>query len=143
MTADARTIARRWFEEVWNARRDEAIDELMSTESIGYVEGGVVRGPDGFRQMYTMFLRAVPDIRIDIEEILGEGERAAVRWRARGTHTGEGFGFPPTGRPVDITGTSWMVARNGQLVEGRDTWNLHGMLASLQTQADAKAEKLF
>ena len=136
-------VAKRWFEEVWNARRDESIDELMAGEAYGHVEGGEVQGPSGFRQMRSVFLNALPDVHIEIEDILAEGARAAVRWRAIGTHTGEGFGFPGTGRKVDIRGTSWFVVQDGKLTEGFDTWNLDGLLASLKTPAKGPEHKLF
>jgi steroid delta-isomerase-like uncharacterized protein len=128
-------IARRWFEEVWNDRRDSAIEELMAKESYGHVEGGDVRGPADFRRMRDMFFAALPDIRLEIEDIVTEGDRAAVRWRAVGTHTGDGFGFPATRQSVNIRGTSWLVIRDGKLVEGWDTWNLGGLLESLRTAA--------
>ena len=133
MSNDPSVIARRWFEEVWNERRDEAIDELMAPESHGHVEGGDVRGPEDFRKMRDMFFAALPDIKLVIEDIVADGERVAVRWRAVGTHTGEGFGFPATRQPVNVRGTSWLVIRSGQLVEGWDTWNLGGMLESLRS----------
>ena len=140
---DAREVARRWFEEVWNARRAESIDELMAAEACGHVEGGEVRGPDGFRQMRSVFLNALPDVRIEIEDIVAEGNRAAVRWRAVGTHTGDGFGIPPTRRRIDIRGTTWVVVQDGKLIEGWDTWNLNGLLASLQSQTETPERKLF
>jgi steroid delta-isomerase-like uncharacterized protein len=140
---DAREVGRRWFEEVWNARRDEDIEELMAAESYGHVEGGEVRGPAGFRQMRAVFLSALPDVRIEIEDILAEGDRAAVRWRAVGTHTGDGFGFPATNRKVDIRGTSWLVVRDGKLIEGWDTWNLNGLLESLKIPTGGLEKKLF
>ena len=143
MPADVRAIARRWFEEVWNQRRDAAVDELMSDQSLGHVEGGVVQGRAGFRKMRDMFFAAVPDLNIAIEDILAEGERAAVRWRVTGTHAGDGFGFPATQRRVDQRGTTWVIVRNGQLVEGWDTWNLHGMLKTLQEAPDAEPAKIF
>jgi hypothetical protein len=49
--ADARELGRRWFEEMWNQRRDATIDELLSADSYGHVEGGEYRGPQGFREM--------------------------------------------------------------------------------------------
>ncbi|HEU4888859.1 MAG TPA: ester cyclase [Thermoanaerobaculia bacterium] len=130
--ADARELGRRWFEEVWNKRRDESIDELMDPDSYGHVEGGEYRGPAGFREMQGMFLRALPDVQIEIEDIIADGDRAAVRWHARGTHTGEGFGFEASNRSIDVRGTSWLVTRNGKIVEGWDTWDQSGMLASLK-----------
>jgi steroid delta-isomerase-like uncharacterized protein len=133
---DAREIGRRWFEEVWNARRDATIDELMSDDSLGHVENGEYRGPAGFREMQAVFLGALPDVRIEIEDILSspDGKRAAVRWHAYGTHAGEGFGFKATNRNIDVRGTTWLVVEDGKVVEGWDTWNLNGLIASLTAQ---------
>jgi steroid delta-isomerase-like uncharacterized protein len=130
--SDPKTVARRWFQEVWNERRDETIDELMTPDSAGHVEGGDMRGPDDFRKMRATFLAALPDIRLIIEDVVGEGDRVAVRWRAVGTHTGDGFGFPATRQSIDVRGTSWLVIRDGKVVEGWDTWNLGALLASLR-----------
>jgi steroid delta-isomerase-like uncharacterized protein len=129
---DPKTIARRWFDEVWNQRRDESIDELMAPDSTGHVEGGDMRGPDEFRKMRATFLAALPDMRMAIEDVLGESDRVAVRWRVTATHTGDGFGFPATKQSVDVRGTSWLVIREGKVVEGWDTWNLGALLASLR-----------
>jgi steroid delta-isomerase-like uncharacterized protein len=130
---DPRVIARRWFDEAWNERRDEAVDELMAADASGHVEGGVVRGPEGFREMRATFLSALPDVRIEVEDVLAEGDRTAVRWRAVGTHAGDGFGFCATKRPVDVRGTTWLTIRDGQIVEGWDTWNVSGLLESLRS----------
>lgn len=132
---DVRELGRRWFEEVWNARRDESIDELMAPDSYGHVEGGEYRGPEGFRTMQKTFFSALSDVHIEVEDIVADGDRAAVRWRATGKHTGEGFGFRASGRPIDVLGTTWLVARDGKIVEGWDTWNLNAMLASLAAPA--------
>lgn len=129
---DARELARRWFEEVWNGRRDQLIDELMAPGAYGHVEGGEYRGPAGFREMQSMFLGALPDVHIEIEDILAEGDRAAVRWHARGTHTGEGFGFKASKRSIDVRGTTWLIVKDGKIAEGWDTWNLSGLLESLK-----------
>jgi len=129
------TIARRWFDEVWNRRDDAAIDELMAPESYGHVEGGDVTGPAEFRRMRDMFFSALPDVGIELEDVLANGDRVAVRWRAVGTHTGDGFGFPATRQSVNVRGTTWLVIRDGKLVEGWDTWNLGGLLESLRSSA--------
>lgn len=131
---DAGEVGRRWFEEVWNARRDETIDELMAPDSIGHVEGAEYRGPAAFREMRAAFLGALPDVRLEVEDVLTspDGKRAAVRWHAYGTHGGEGFGFKATNRSIDVRGTTWLVVENGQIIEGWDTWNQSGLLASLQ-----------
>ena len=139
MTEQTKALARRWFQEVWNDRNDAAILELMDPDSVGHVEGGEARGPEAFRSMRATFLSAVPDLRVDVEDIVADGEDAVVRWRVVGTHDGDGFGFPSTGRAVDARGMTWLVFRNGRVVEGWDCWNLHGLLLSLQSPEEKKA----
>src|SRR5438270_11888813 len=108
MSEEAAIIARRWFEEVWNARRGESIEELMERDAVGHMEGGDVHGPDEFRDARAVFLEGLPDMQITIEDILSQGERAAVRWKVCGTHMGSLFGIPPSHRRVEVRGTSWL-----------------------------------
>ena len=129
---NAGAVARRWFEDVWNKRLDGAIEEMMTADSVGHVEGGDVIGSAGFRQMQAGFVSAFPDLRIEVEDVLSEGERAAVRWRVTGTHEGPGMGMAATQRKIDARGTTWLIVRDGRIVEGWDTWNMSGMMQSLQ-----------
>ena len=132
MKSDAGAVARRWFEEVWNQRRVDLVDEMMTGESVGHLEGGDTKGSVAFRQHQAMFLAAVPDMRIEVEDVISEGDRAAVRWRVQGTHSGNGLGLAPTQRRVDARGTTWLVIRDGKIVEGWDTWNQNALLESLR-----------
>ena len=137
MENDAAVLGRRWFQEVWNDRRDEAITELMAPDAVGHMEGGDAHGPEGFRNIRAMFLQALPDLHITVENVLSDGNQVAVRWRARGTHAGELMGIPATGQKVDFCGTSWINVRDGQLAEGWDTWNLGGLVETLRSAAQA------
>lgn len=132
MENQAAVLGRRWFEEVWNDRREEAIDELMAPDAVGHMEGGDVAGPQGFREVRAVFLNALPDMHITVEDVLSEGDRAVVRWRVRATHTGDLLGIPPSHRKIDFRGMSWLTVRDGKLAEGWDTWNLGGLLDSLR-----------
>ena len=133
MDNETAAIARRWFEEVWNLRRDQAIYELMARDAIGHMEGGDVHGPEEFQAGRAVFLSGLPDMHITIEHVVSEGDMAVVRWLVRATHTGELFGVPASKKEVKIRGTSWFRIRDGKLVEGWDTWNLGGLLDSLRS----------
>ncbi|WP_240911490.1 ester cyclase [Paludisphaera soli] len=132
MSALHRTLSRRWFEEVWNDRRTEAIDELMSPDGIGHMESGDFEGPGPFKEIRDQFLAAFPDLRIEIEDVVADGDDVVVRWRASGTHTGDGFGFEPSRRPVSFRGMTWHRYKDGVLVEGWDGWNQDGLFRSLE-----------
>ncbi|MEK6375056.1 MAG: ester cyclase [Acidobacteriota bacterium] len=133
MANHAAILGRRWFEEVWNERREEAIDELMAPDAVGHMEGGDVAGPQGFREVRAIFLNALPDMHITVEDVLSDGDQAVVRWRVRATHTGELLGVAPSQRKIDFRGMSWLTVRDGKLAEGWDTWNLGGLLDSLRS----------
>ncbi len=135
MENEAGILGRRWFEEVWNERRDEAIDELMASNAVGHMEGGDVHGPAEFRNARAVFLNALPDMHITVEGVLSQGDQAVVRWRVQATHTGELLGIPPTHLKVEVRGMSWLTVRHGKVVEGWDTWNLGGLLDSLRSTA--------
>jgi steroid delta-isomerase-like uncharacterized protein len=81
-------------------------------------------GREGVRQAFALFQKAFPDTRHTIEDLLAEGDRVVARISARGTHAGELFGHPPTGRVVTLTGIAIYRLRDGRIVE---RWAEHGL----------------
>jgi predicted ester cyclase len=134
MRVTGATVARRWFEEVWNQNRDETIEELMHPEAVFHMEGAEVRTPAEFRQMRDAFMSSFPGLRIEIEDIVSDGDHAVVRWHMSGTHGGSGFGERATKRAVAVRGMSWAVVRDGQVIEGWDSWNVGGLMATIGVQ---------
>lgn len=132
MSDENRAIAHRWMQEVWNERREDVIDELMSDSAVGHMEGGDAHGPAGFKAVRAALLDAIPDLRIEIEDSVAEADRVVVRWHVTGTHHGAGLGIPPSGRPVSASGMTWFRFSNGKLAEGWDSWNLGGLLERLR-----------
>lgn len=124
-------LARRWFEEVWNQRRIKSIDGLTAPDCLGHHEDGEKRGREAWKEMYTRFISAIPDVRIAVEAVLSDGNEAVVRWRSSGTHSGPGLGVSPTNRRIDVRGMTWLRFEDGKIVEGWDSWNLGGLLQSL------------
>ncbi len=66
-----------------------------------------------------MYLRtAIPD-RVDvIEQVIAEGDRVGMLFRVTGTHTGNFFGIPPTGRKIDLYEVALLRIAEGRMVEG-------------------------
>ncbi len=61
-------------------------------------------GVAGLREHYTQLLKGFPDLRIEIEDIIANGEKVAHRFTFYGTHRGEFVGVPPTGRTISASG---------------------------------------
>ena len=133
MSAENVGLARRWFEEVWNQRKKETIDDLIAPESVCQAAGGELRGPGMFQALvYEPFVDAFPDLRLTVEGTVAEGDQVVVRWTATGTHTGPGLGLIPTGRPIFLRGMTWIRFAGGKMVEGWDCWNYREMIESLR-----------
>lgn len=129
---ETRRLARRWFHEVWDLRREATIDELWAPECYGEQEGIEGRvSKDDFKRHWHSVASAIPDVNTRVEEIIVDGDKAMVSWRVTGTHTGTGWPAPPSGRAVDFRGVTLLQFRNGQLVYGFDRWNRGEVIASL------------
>lgn len=127
---ELKDLAAEWFEEVWNQRSDEAIYRIAGPNAVGYMESDArFFSIDAFKQFRDNVLAAMPDLRMEVEAIIEEPPDVAVRWFLTGTHTGTGFGFPPTHSRVTLRGMTWLRAdENMQFVEGWDCWNQTRMM---------------
>jgi steroid delta-isomerase-like uncharacterized protein len=122
--AENETLLHRWFEEVWNQRREDAIDELADENVVAYgltdEKGETVSGREGFKNLHRAFLSAYPDLKITVEDAISEGNKVAARCTVRATHAGEGLGVAPTNQPIEFTGLVFVKIKDGRIVEA---WN--------------------
>jgi steroid delta-isomerase-like uncharacterized protein len=118
------TLVHRWFDEVWNKGRVEAIDEMLDAECIVFgitdQEGRPVKGPAGFKPFFFKFHHSFPDLRITVEDCVVKGDKIAARCHVRGTHTGTELGIPATQNKIDFTGMCMARIGNGKIMEA---WN--------------------
>jgi steroid delta-isomerase-like uncharacterized protein len=134
MSRENVALIHRWFEEVWNKGRADAIDELFATDGIAHglgSQGGELVGPAGFKPFFEAFRAAFPDIKVTIEDTVVEGDKVAARWVATMTHTGDQLGFAATGQSAEITGMTIVRVRNGQIIEGWNNWDLMSLMQKL------------
>jgi steroid delta-isomerase-like uncharacterized protein len=131
MSNDNKALVRRWFKEVWNEGRVAAIDEMFASHGVVHGLGADLNGPAGFKPFHAAYRDAFPDVRIQIDDIVAEGNIVAVRWSGTGTHRGSGLGFAPSGRQVRFTGMVFFRVEQGTLVEGWNNFDQLGMLQQL------------
>jgi steroid delta-isomerase-like uncharacterized protein len=134
MSEKNKAVIHRWFEEVWNQNREATIDELFTPSTVAHGLGDSeldVHGPAEFKPFVANIRGILPDTRIRVDDILAEGDRVAVRVTLEGTHTGHGFGVPPTGRKVRIQGI--IIARivDGRIAEGWNSYDQLGLLRQI------------
>lgn len=135
---DNATLIRRWFDEVWNENRLASIDELAAPDAIshGLSDDGKPRvGRDHFRDFVRLFRSGLGDIHITVEDVLSDGDRTAARLTLRATHSGDGFGFPATGKPVVVTAIVIARWQDGKIAEGWNEFDAAGMLRQIDAPA--------
>jgi len=133
MAQENSSLIRRWFEEVWNKGRMEAIDEMASPDAIGHgqAQHDTDIGLKEFRIFATDLRRAFPDFKVTIDRVIEQGDIVVARWTTTMTHKGAFLGFPATGKKVTVSGTSMQRIENGKIVEGWDNWDQLGLLVQI------------
>jgi predicted ester cyclase len=87
--------------------------------------------PQGVERLADVLLPAFPDMRLDIDDMVAEGEKVLVRLTIRGTQRGELMGIAPTGRAVEVGVMDLFHVRNGKLIEHWALFDNLGMLKQL------------
>jgi steroid delta-isomerase-like uncharacterized protein len=145
-TSDNAAVVRRWFEEVWNRGREEAIDELFDEEGVAHgladEAGSALRGPVGFKPFFRRFREAFPEIEVVVEDTVSEGDKVAARCTVRGRHRGDTLGFKATDSPVEFDGICIVRIRDGKIVEAWNNFDFMSMfqqLGALRLEAGPQA----
>ena len=135
MSEANKLLSKRWFEQVWNQKNEAAIDEMFSKngKSHGFPEpDSVLVGPEPFKAVHRNFVGAFPDLHVDVEDVVAEGDRVAVRWRVSMTHLGDHLGFPATGKKQTLDGSSFLIVKDNQVMEGWNQMDLGAFMQRLQ-----------
>src|SRR5580692_422581 len=105
MAAENKAVISSFVEEVINQGQLERADDLVAVD---FVEldplPGQQQGREGLKQVIAAFRTAFPDIHWEIEELIEEGEKVFSRFTWHGTHRGEFFGIPATGKQIKVKG---------------------------------------
>jgi len=151
MVADAREVAETYFAAL--ARRDvDAAAACWAPDGVdNLVDWSVAEGPAGVRAFFAELFAAIPDFAIEVETIVAEGDRAAVRWHATGTFAGESSfqGIAPTGARVTVAGLDLVEVRDGLIAhidaftDGLGFARRLGLLPPRGSRADAGVLRAF
>src|SRR5919202_435092 len=121
-----KALVRREQQELWNHTGNlDAAAELFAAEQA-----------EAARQEAADYRRGFPDVANTIEDLIAEGDKVVARWRSRATHKGEYMGILPTGKEVEVTGTTLYRIEGGKIAE---VWNVEDKLGLLR-QIGAFAE---
>lgn len=133
MSTENKALVRRLYEEVWNKRRIELVDELLSrshaVRNNHLPDSGI--GPDAYKREVARFIRAFPDLRLAVEDMIAEKDKVVSAWVVSGTHKGEFRAIPPSGKSVSIEGITIHIIAEGKIIDSYVTWDEFGLRQQL------------
>ena len=130
MSEENKTLARRWAD-IFNQDNLDLVEEIYASDFVLHDPAMPedLRGVEGAREFYSMYISAFPDTEITIEDQVAEGDTVATRWTARGTHEGELMGVPRSGNRVEVPGMTLSRIEGGKIAE---EWNNYDALGLMQ-----------
>lgn len=126
-----KALVRRFYEEVWGAGNVLVTAEVFAEDYVRHDlrPGQALPGPAGQAKIAADFRAAFPDLRMELDLMLGEGDLVAARWTTEGTNTGPWASRPPTGRRARFLGVNIFRFRDGKVIE---LWNHRDDLGLMQ-----------
>jgi steroid delta-isomerase-like uncharacterized protein len=129
-----KALIRRYFEAIDRACESgdsRVIDEFLAPDFIEHNPfPGIPATREGWKQAFAMFVAGAPGWHV-VEDLVAEGDKVAGRITAHGTHTGELFGIPATGKEIHVRGIAIWTIRNGRIIEHWHETDQAGLLRQL------------
>ena len=113
------------YETVWdkviNDRQIDFINETYFDKNVtAVIEPENIVGIEGFKEYYNNYLTGFSDAEFTIIDAFGQGDKIVKHWNFKGTHDGEFFGIPASGKKVDISGTTLVKMKDGKIAQEQD-----------------------
>jgi steroid delta-isomerase-like uncharacterized protein len=108
----------------------KSIDELVEPDAtIRTPLPGDATGAQVLKQVWSVLLRAFPDLQLDVKDLIGEDDKVVARIVVTGTHRGDYMGVEPTGKSIAYDEIFIFRFANGRVVE---TWGVVDVYAQMK-----------
>ena len=112
-----KTIVRR-YQDAYNTGNFAALAEVLASDALTpNIVPGMPSGLEGAKAVHQTTLLGMPDYHTHIEELIAEGDKVVARVTITGTHTGNFWGLPPTGRRVNLSAIYIVRIADDKIVE--------------------------
>jgi len=126
-----KAAARRWSEELWGKGNLAVADEIIAPDYVRHDPGDPfpARGPEDVKRIVTMLRGMFPDLHIEVEAIVADGDMVVSRYVTTATDTVGYMGMAPTGKPIRTAAMQMFRFSNGRIVE---SWAARDDLGTLR-----------
>src|SRR5262249_19518818 len=97
-----KAVARIWSEELWSKGNLSVAQEIISPDYVRHDPGDPfpARGPEDVQKIVTMLRGMLPDLKIQIDAMVAEGDFVVSHYTSTATDTRGYMGNPPTGKTI-------------------------------------------
>jgi len=120
-----------WDEIINKGKLDLFNDSNFTKDVVMHASPSDIVGIDSARAYYANYLTGFSNITFTIKDVFGQGDKLVKHWNFAGTHTGDFFGIPATGKKVSIDGVTLVRMSNGKIAEERDFFDNLDFLTQL------------
>lgn len=130
-TNDVRHRIEQAWEAAWDRGEVDAFDDLLSADYRRITSSGDSQSLEEFKASIVGTRSAFPDLVTTVDEVIVEGDRAAIRWHSVGSHEHSFLGVPATKRQVTVSGATFAHFDGDRIAEEYVTWDPRALLAAL------------
>jgi steroid delta-isomerase-like uncharacterized protein len=123
-----KNVVTRLYAQILNHRQFDKLEEVISSDYTGV---GGTKGYDAFKQPVMAVIKALPDAKWSIEELVADEHKVVLRWKVTGTHTGPFQNFPATGKAIASEGIGFFDLADGTIISSRVMTDRLGFLQQL------------
>jgi steroid delta-isomerase-like uncharacterized protein len=128
---DSKETVRRFYDALNSDNLDE-VDRYLASDIVDHNPfPGQEPGLEGLKKLRRQVSSGLSDYRVEVHDMIAEGDKVAARVTYLGRHTGELQGFPPTGKEVSISATDMFRLSGGKIVDWWSNWDQFGFLTQL------------
>jgi len=119
-----KAIARRFVEEIFNARKIEAAKNFVTPDIIYHGIAEEIRGLEDFKKWVGEDLSAFSDMQITILDEIEEQNKVAMRWTLKTTQEKDFAGTAASHKKIEIEGTEILHFEKDKIKEGWTIFNM-------------------
>ena len=129
--------------ELWNTGNAEVVQRLYGDKVKRWDPNRPepIRGPQEIAWYVAEVRAGYPDFKLEVNEMIAEGDCLAAHWTVTGTHKGEFLGIPATGKRITISGVTFNRIENHKIVEEHAYFDRLTMLEQLGVSPESVKTK--
>lgn len=129
------SLVERFYNEIINGDNAAALEEVVSNDFVDHIPNPLPGQPTRGAEAITWFVRtarkAIPDLKVSIEDVIAAGDKVVTRVTWEGTQEGPLLGADPTGKRMRFMGIDIVRVADGKIMEHWGQIDALGAMAQL------------